>query len=727
MKNTFNRESVRKMFKESEEKAREILAKMSLREKIGQLNQITITPYASEMKTLHEMIKNGEVGSIILASSATAGNDPQGHVNKELYNELQKIAVEESRLGIPMIYGRDVIHGHRTVYPLPLASAASFNDELIETCYRDIAEEAAADGIRWTFSPMLDLCHDPRWGRIVEGPGEDPYLGARMAKACIRGFQGGNLTDKKSIAACAKHFVGYGASEGGRDYFRTEISDVTLQNYYLPAFRAAVDEGVATVMSSFNDIGGTPVSGSRRNLTDILRGQMGFEGFVVSDWGAVEQLEHAGFAENRRDCTKKAIEAGVDLDMCDRCYSENLESLVNDGTVSMGTVDTAVIRILCVKLAMGLFEKPYGKSYEYDQEEHLKNARELAAESMVLLKNNGVLPLKKDTNIALIGPFVNERRSLLGTWTLDGDEKSTPTLYESMRNAATGRMQAFNSLSLFDKTTSLAALSDTVVLALGESHWTTGENHSVSDISLPEDQVELVRKMRALGKRIVGVFFCGRPMALEGVAENLDAVLYAWHSGSETANAVCDILFGNTVPSGKTPVTFPRKATHIPLYYNITSSGHPVNGYYGEHPENNYTDSLATPLYPFGYGLSYTTFLYEHLEVDMDALSLEELQNGVRFAVMVQVTNIGEYDGKETVQLYIRDKVASVMRPLRELKGYRKILIRKSETVTVHFSLGWDELGFYRENGEYTVEKGEFKIYIGENCLTENKITINVT
>ena len=715
------------MYKQFKNKAKEIIAQMTLKEKIGQLNQITITSYVSNMEVLYELIRNGQVGSIILASSATAGNDPQGHVNLDLYNELQKIAVEESRMGIPMIYGRDVIHGHRVVYPLPLASASAFNDELIEKCYRNIAEEAAADGIRWTFSPMLDLCHDPRWGRIVEGPGEDPYVGAQMAKAVVKGFQGDDLTDKKSVVACAKHYLGYGFSEGGRDYFRTEISDATLQNYVVPAFRAAVDEGVATVMSSFNDINGIPVSGSRKYLTDILRGQLGFEGFVVSDWGATEQLIHHGFAEDRKDCTKKAINAGLDLDMCVKCYIENLEALVNDGEVSIETVDTAVERILCVKLAMGLFERPYGERFNYDKEKHLVDARELAAESMVLLKNNGVLPLKKDAKIALLGPFVNERRSLLGTWSLDGSENDTPNFYEAMKNAMTGgKLESYNSSQLFDKTSYIADSSDIIVLALGESHWTTGENHSVSDISLSKEQIDLVNKMHATGKKVVGVFFCGRPMALQGVAENLDAILYAWHSGSETANAACDILFGDTVPSGKTPVTFPRKATHIPLYYNVTSSGHPVNGYYGENPQDNYTDSIATPLYPFGYGLSYTKFGYSDMKADKETITLDELKHGGKTNVSIKVTNIGEYEGKETVQLYIRDKVASIIRPIRELKGYKKIDLKLNETQTVKFELSYKDLGFYNENGEYLVEKGEFEIYVGENCLTTNNVSIKV-
>ncbi|MBO5019067.1 MAG: glycoside hydrolase family 3 C-terminal domain-containing protein, partial [Clostridia bacterium] len=564
------------MYKEYSDKARQIISGMTLKEKIGQLHQITITPYSNDMDKLRQLIKNGEIGSLILASSATAGNDPQGHVKMEAYNELQKIAVEESRLGIPMIFGRDVIHGHRTVYPLPLASAAAFNDELVEKCYRNIAVEALADGIRWTFSPMLDLCHDPRWGRMVEGPGEDPYVGAAMARACVKGFQGDNLSDKDSIVACAKHYIGYGAAEGGKDYFHAEISDATLYNYYIPTFRAAVNEGVATVMSSFNDISGKPVTGSRKYLTDILRGSLGFEGFVVSDWGAVAQLQHMGLAETQKDCAEIALNAGVDLDMCDFCFINNLESLVAEGKVSVDAIDLAVERILCVKLAMGLFDRPYGEKRDYDKSMHLNDARELATESMVLLKNNGVLPLSKNSKIALAGPFVNERRSLLGTWTLDGREEETPSFYEAMlETLGKDKLLCQDTSGVFDNSVLIARKSDIVVLALGESHLTTGERNSVSDISLSKAQIDLIDKMHASGKKIVGVFFCGRPLALEGVAEKLDAILYAWHCGSETAHAACDILFGYSVPSGKTTVTFPRKATHIPLYYNTTSSGQP--------------------------------------------------------------------------------------------------------------------------------------------------------
>lgn len=715
------------MYKVFEKRARDILNRMTLKEKIGQLNQITITPYNKDMEELYQLIENGEVGSIILASSATAGNDKQGHVNTELYDSLQKIAVEKSRLGIPMIYGRDVIHGHRTVYPLPLAFSASFNDDLVERCYSNIAVEALSDGIHWTFAPMIDLCHDPRWGRVVEGFGEDPFLGASMAKACINGLQGNDLADKKSMAACAKHFVGYGASEGGKDYFRTEISDVTLQNYYLPAFRAAVDAGVATVMSSFNDINGIPVSGSHKYLTDILKNKLGFDGFVVSDWGAVEQLQKQGVAENRAKCAEIAITAGVDLNMCDKCYIENLENLVKNNFISTEIIDNAVVRILGVKLAMGLFEYPYREKLKYNKNKHREDARTLATESMVLLKNNEALPLNIKQNIVLLGPFSHERRSLLGTWMLDGSEDETLNFAEALsEKASDNKITIIDNYNDCDLNTSIFEKADVILLALGESHLNTGEAHSISDISLSANQVELVRKIHAFGKKTIGIFFSGRPMALGNVENKLDAILYAWHSGSETAHAVCDILFADAIPSGKTPISFPRKSTHIPLYYNITSSGRNVNGYYGEHPESNYVDGPASPLYPFGFGLSYAKFKYNNLIVDKDGVSIENIRKGEKFSVEICVSNVGNYDGYETVQLYIRDKFSSVMRPLRELKSYKKLFIKKNCTVKVKFLIGFENLGFYNQNGEYILEKGDFEIYVGDSCLTKNLINIKI-
>lgn len=440
----------------------ELLAKMTLREKIGQLNQVCI--FGDDITPYKDAIRKGEVGSIILASSATAGNDPQSCVDVDLYQSLQHVAVEESRLGIPMIFGRDVIHGHRTVYPIPLASAASFDGALVERCYRDIAEEASADSIHWTFAPMLDLSRDPRWGRCIEGPGEDPYLGGYMAKAHVKGFQGDDLTKEDALVACAKHFIGYGASESGRDYHRTEISDYSLYNDYLPAFRAAVDAGVGTVMSSFNPINGRFVQTTPKYLTDILRGQLGFEGFVVADWGVVTRALRFGQAENEQDCAAHAINAGLDMDMVVQGYIHHLETAVQNGEVSVETIDTAVRRVLRIKFAKGLFQNPYSARRPVDFAAHLKNARRLAADSMVLLKNDGILPLNKNKKICLSGPFVYERRALLGSWTLNGLTEETANLAEAMQEVVGDNVT-------FEET----ADADVIVLALGESNEVTGK------------------------------------------------------------------------------------------------------------------------------------------------------------------------------------------------------------------------------------------------------------
>lgn len=707
-----------------ENRVEEILNKLSLKEKIGQLNQQE-TPVGADAESFKEQVRNGEIGSILMSVGATAGNDSQGAVNVDFYNELQRIAVEESNSGIPILFGRDVIHGHRTVFPIPLAMTASFNEELIEKSYKDIAEEASNDSIHWTFTPMLDLSRDPRWGRIIEGTGEDPYLGSRVAAAVIKGLQGDNLADKDRMVACAKHFVGYGASEGGRDYSRTEISDYTLNNYYLPAFKSAIDAGAKTVMSAFNDVSGQPVTSSKYYLTDILRNRLGFDGFVVSDYDAVCQLARQGVAENDADCAKLAIDAGLDMDMHDKVYLNELEDLVKSGRVSMETLDNAVRRVLKVKLLKGLFENPYCQRREYDIKKHREDAKEMASESVVLLKNDGILPLDKSSRIALVGPFVHEKRSLLGSWMLDGKAEETPSMYEAMKAKSIGKITDVNGTGLsWDSSLKWMYNTDVTVLCLGESWSSTGEFRSQSDISLAPDQIRLIEKARSTGKKVIGILFCGRPVAMQGIADNFDALIFAWHGGSEVAPAVADIIYGDTVPSGRMPMTVIRKSTHIPMYYNVTSSGRPVNCYYGENAGECYIDSLATPYYPFGYGLSYTEFDYGNIKCESKEITLEELKSNKKFKISIDIKNIGEFSGKETVQLYIHDKIATFMRPIKELKAFKKVLIDKSKTKTIEFEIGFDDLGYYLPNGEYTVEKGEIDIFIGENCLTQRKITV---
>ena len=708
----------------------EIISRMTLKEKIGQLVQLSAPVDDAGKERLKNRIRNGSVGSVILAFSSTAGNDAQRDTEVEVYNELQRVAVEESRMGIPVIFGRDVIHGHRTVMPIPLASAGSFNPELVEECYACVAKEAANDGVQWAFSPMVDVCHDPRWGRIIEGPGEDPYLASVMSRAIVKGFQGEDYSQKDRIAACVKHYLGYGASEGGRDYHRTELSDYTLYNLILPPFRAAVDAGVATVMSSFNDINGQPVTSSKKYLTDILRGHLGFNGFVVSDWAALANLRKQGVAETEAQCAAMALRAGLDMDMVDEYYANTLAMLVGSGEVPEALVDNAVRNVLRVKLSKGLFENPYTQKCEYDRTVHLHKAYDLAAESMVLLKNdNQILPLAKTARIALAGPLKQERRALLGSWVLDGKEEETQHFYEALQNALAGSEGAVicNTEDMTDDAAEkVFAQSDVIVLALGESHLVSGERHSLADIALTEHQVSLARRAHNTGKPVIGVVFCGRPLALQVVEPYLDAILCAWHCGSETAAVVTDILLGNIVPNGKTAVTFVKTTGHIPLYYNVTSGALANNGYYDQHPEDCYLDIPAKPMYPFGYGLSYTHFAFSPICCKKTEMTLDELRAGECFSFAMMLNNTGSYDGKETVQMYIRDKVASVMRPMRELKAFQKVFLAAGDQCEIRFAVGYDQLGFYMDNGEYVVEPGAFEIYIGDSCLTDNRITIQI-
>ena len=708
----------------------ELLSRMTLREKIGQLVQVSAPIDGAGKERLKNRVRNGSVGSVILAFSSTAGNDAQRDTEVEVYNELQRVAVEESRMGIPVIFGRDVIHGHRTVMPIPLASAGSFNPELVEECYTCVAKEAANDGVQWAFSPMVDVCHDPRWGRIIEGPGEDPYLASVMSRAIVKGFQGEDYSQKDRIAACVKHYLGYGASEGGRDYHRTEFSDYSLYNLILPPFRAAVDAGVATVMSSFNDINGQPVTSSKKYLTDLLRGYLGFNGFVVSDWAALANLRRQGVAETEAECAAMALRAGLDMDMVDDYYFNHLAALVNSGEVPEALVDNAVRNVLRVKLSKGLFENPYTRKGEYDRGQHLRKAYELAAESMVLLKNdNHILPLAKTAKIALAGPLKQERRALLGSWVLDGKEEETQHFYEALQNALGGCEGTVicNTDDLADDAAEkVFAQSDVIVLALGESHLVSGERHSLADIALTEHQVSLARRAHNTGKPVIGVVFCGRPLALQIAEPYLDAILCAWHCGSETAAVAADLLLGDLVPNGKTAITFLKTTGHIPLYYNATSGALANNGYYGQHPEDCYLDIPAQPMYPFGYGLSYTRFTCSPIHCEKTDMTWQELKAGACFRLSVTLCNTGAYDGKETVQLYIRDKVASVMRPIRELKAFQKVFLSAGDHCRIDFSVGYDQLGFYRENGEYVVEPGAFEIYIGDNCLTDNCLSIQI-
>ncbi len=719
------------IYKTYDEKIDALLSKMTLREKIGQLNQIVIPVSPEALERAKELMKKGEVGSFILAGSPTAGNEEQRPTNVKYINSLQKFAVEEGPNGIPLIFGRDVIHGHHTVYPIPLASACAFNPGLLEKCYRAIAEEASACGVNWTFSPMLDICHDPRWGRIVEGPGEDPFVGAAFARAAVRGFQNGDISKENTLAACAKHFLGYGYSEGGRDYNRTEISDYTLYNNVIPPFRAAVDEGVATVMASFNDINGEPVMGSEHYLTKMLRDDLGFNGYVISDWEAILQIKDQGVAENREECATLALKAGTDMDMVDNIYIDCLENLVSRGEIDEKYIDMAVRRVLRIKMAKGLFEHPYTTREMPDRREHISLSREIAGESMILLKNkDNLLPLKKNANIVLSGPFKDDYRVYHGTWTLDGRPDETATLTEALRevlSANGGQMKVSDNDPMFDDSPHAFFFKrDAVVLALGESRRVTGEAKTRTDIDISEGQIKLAKQAYESGNKVVGVIFGGRPLCLSKIEPYLDAIVYAWHCGTETAHAVCDILFGDINPSGKASVTFVRSSGHIPLYYNSTTPARDINSYYGNFLSYMYIDDPAVPLYPFGYGLSYSNFEISNIRVREDKISYADIMSGKKFEISLDVKNIGKYDGKETVQLYIRDISASLTRHARELKAFDKSFYKSGETKTVKFNLGEKDLGFYFPDGKYTLEKGKFEIFIGNSSLAKNKIEIAV-
>ncbi len=699
-----------------------LLERMTLREKLGQLTQAE-TVKADRAEELREAVRRGEVGLILMSVGSTAGNTPQGEIDVAFYNELQRIAVEEGPHGIPLLFGRDVIHGHRTVYPIPLAMAAAFDPELVKHCYREIAEEAANDSVHQSFAPMLDLSRDPRWGRIIEGCGEDPYVGAQMARAVVEGFQGEGTDRAGSVLACAKHFVGYGAAEGGRDYCHTEISDYGLYNFYLPAFREAIEAGVTTVMSSFNDLNGEPASANRHCLTEILREKLGFEGMVVSDYAAIHQLIRNGVAADDCEATALALEAGVDMDMADFCYLNEGERAVREGRLSEAAVDLAVRRVLRVKFAKGLFDAPYCTRRTLDLGAHRESARALAGEAAVLLKNEGgLLPLAKDTSLLLVGEGAEERRGLHGSWSLDGDASKTANFYEAMREKVTRPK-----LLCYDRNCeSNRTDAEVVVLAFYEDHYSTGENACISDITISDYERFLLRRARALGKRIVGVFFYGRPIAMQGLAEQFDAILYAWHGGCEAANAAADLLFGDRSPSGRIPVTFPRLATHLPLYYNGYSSGHEVNSYYGESMPGCYRDSLAAPYYPFGFGLTYARVRYGTPECEVPTLTVRELEAGKTFHVTAEVENLGGRDAVEVVQLYLHDKVARICRPLRELKGFRRVPLRVGERKTVAFEVGARELMYYGKTGEPVLEAGEFEVFVGGDCLTDNSVTVRL-
>jgi len=698
-----------------EHKVDSVLKLMTIDEKIGQLNQLTgdgeTTGPITFATQYQDAIRKGEVGSML-------------NVNGAAYTyKVQKIAVEESRLGIPLIFGYDVIHGYKTIFPIPLGEAASWDLDAIEKSARIAAIEASAAGQHWTFAPMVDIARDPRWGRVMEGAGEDPYYGSLVAKARVKGFQGKSLAEPNTIVACAKHFVAYGAAMGGRDYNTVDISERTLREVYLPPFKAAVDAGVGTFMSSFNELNGIPVTGNREMVKGVLKDEWQFNGFVVSDWGSIREMLVHGFAENDYHAADLAMNAGIDMDMEGHVYVPQLKKLLADGKITEKQIDDAVRRILRIKFMLGLFDDPYRYCDTIREKKmilnprHLEIAREVARKSMVLLKNNEVLPLSKSIkSVAVIGPLADNTDDIIGTWSARGEGKDAVSVLTGIReklpNAkvlyAKGCDITGDSKAGFAEAIATARKADAVVVVVGEAAMMSGEALSRAFLDLPGVQKELVLALNELKKPMVVVLMNGRPLTIEWMDSAVPAILEAWLPGTMGGPAVADVLFGDYNPSGKLPMTFPRNVGQIPLFYYHKNTGRPRVD--TERYTSKYIDSPNTPLYPFGYGLSYTTFDYSNFGISANEIGMNDT-----LKVWVDVTNTGNYDGEEVVQLYTRDLVGSVTRPVKELKGFEKVFIKKGETVRVEFKLTASDLAFYTRTMEFKPEPGEFKVFVGGN------------
>jgi beta-glucosidase len=631
--------------------------------------------------------------------------------NAEMVNDIQRIAIEKSRLGVPILFGRDVIHGYRTVFPIPLAQAASWDATLVEQAATVAAREATSDGIKWTFTPMLDIARDARWGRIAEGFGEDPYLASTLATAAVRGYQGDNLADPEKIIACSKHYVGYGAAEGGRDYDGVELSMRTLQDVYLRPFKAAVDAGVGTLMSAFHDLNGIPMSAHRQLLTDILREDWGFKGFVISDWNAIDELVNHGIAHDRGEASAKALKAGVDMDMVAGIYLESLEGCLHRGDVSQADIDESVRRILRVKLLAGLFDQPY---VDIDRAkktiltpENRALARHFAQRTTVLLKNeDNILPLSDEGHrIALVGPLAYAAGELFGTWTPDGRAEDATSIADAFRQSVPLGVELAVSQNN-DEAIRYAQYADVAIAVVGEHPMRSGENSNVSSLELPPGQRELLEAIADQGVPIVLIVIAGRPLAIAREARLAKAVLYAWHPGIEGAAALADLVFGKAVPSARLPVTMPRATGQVPIYYNHKNSGRPPGA--GQFL-TRYVDLPLQPLYPFGFGLSYTQFDYTKLHMASSEMKGDSIE------ISADVTNLGDRAATETVQLYVRDLVGTVSRPVKELVGFQKISLQPGETQPVIFTLQREMLAFTGIDDRPTIEPGEYHIWVGPN------------
>ena len=730
--------SVKNTTSSIEFKVDSLLKIMTVEEKIGQMNQYNgfwnVTGPAPEgvnKELKYEHLKKGWVGSMLNVRGV------------ENVRAIQKIVVNESRLGIPLIIGSDVIHGYKTVSPIPLAEAASWDMEAIKKSAEIAAAEAAATGINWTFAPMVDISRDARWGRVMEGAGEDPYLGSKIATARVTGFQGDDLSAPHTIAACAKHFAAYGFSESGKEYNTVDIGTSTLYNMVLPPFKATVDAGVRTFMNSFNELNGVPATGDPFLQRDILKGEWSFDGFVVSDWESIGELVLWGRAKDLKDAAKIAATAGSDMDMESSAYLTHLAQLVKDGTLKEAIIDDAVSRILKVKYELGLFDDPYRYCNEQREKEIIGNSKhhegvlDMARKSIVLLKNeNKLLPLKKEgQKIALIGALANDKNSPLGSWRIGSVDNTAVSVLEGMKkytgnklvykkgaDLTVGEATFKNEIiintsnkSEFNDAIKVAKNADVVVIVLGEHGFQSGEGRSRTDLQLPGVQQELLEAVHKVNKNIVLVLNNGRPLAISWADQHIPAIVEAWHLGTETGNAVAQVLYGDYNPSGKLPMSFPRNVGQVPIYYNYKNTGRPDP--YINNPQmvfwSHYNDVEKSPLYPFGHGLSYTTFSYSKLILNDTSFSM-----GDDIKVSVDLTNEGSIDGKEVVQIYIRDLVGSVTRPVKELKGFELVELKAGETKTINFTLNKNTLGYYNNDGEFIVEAGDFKVFVGGSSNT---------
>lgn len=707
-----------------ESKVSKLLSQMTLEEKIGQMSQIDPNSISDNQK-LEGLVRDAKYGSFLNVFGV------------EKINKLQKIAVEQSRLKIPLLIGRDVIHGYRTIFPIPLGMAATWNPEIVKQAFRISSIEASSQGIRWTFAPMIDITWDPRWGRIAEGCGEDPILASALAKAMVEGIQGDQLSDPTAVAACAKHFVGYGFAEAGRDYNTTYISEPILRNVVLKPFKAAKEAGALTFMSAFNDLNGVPTSGNEFTLRQILRNEWKYDGMVVSDWGSISEMINHGFCANEKEAALKAITAGVDMEMSGSTYANNIKSLLDEGKIKQSMIDESVKNILRLKFKLGLFENPYvnpDAEKKILAPEFMEHARTVARQSIVLLKNEtNTLPVSSTiSSVAVIGPLADAPRDQLGTWVFDGKEENSITPLTAIKNVLGNNKVNYSpgltysrdkSRKGFAEAIRMAKMSKHILFFAGEEWILSGEGQSRGEINLPGVQEELIMELSKLGKPLTIIVMAGRPLAIGNVVKKSNAVLYAWHGGSMAGPALADLIFGKESPSGKLPVTFVKGSGQIPFYYYRNNTGRPASAQswtpIDSIPVKNSQASLGyksfhldygfTPLFPFGYGLSYTQFKYDQM-----SLSSTEISTTGKLIVKASISNVGKVDGDEIVQLYIRDRVGSITRPIKELKDFRRIHLKSGETSLVTFELPASSLEFF--NGkENVIEPGDFDLWIGPN------------